>query len=66
MYYKESKTPRVAGRADPTWGVFTVARVEKIRKKGVREKTSAPLQVIPLRWDIYSRVRSRSSILISP
>lgn len=34
LYYKESKTPGVAGRADPTWGVFTVARVEKIRKKG--------------------------------
>lgn len=34
LYYKESKTPGVASRADPTWGVITVAGVEKIRKKG--------------------------------
>lgn len=74
LYYKESKTPGVAGRTDrdSTQGVFHGRPyIESLEKKGKGNASAPP--VPPYRGRVRkhtsgtrSRVRSRSSTLISP
>lgn len=73
LYYKESKTPGVAGRTDrdSTRGVFHGRPyIESLEKKGKGNASAPPVPpyrgTCPQTRGTRSRVRSRSSTLISP